>query len=68
MLDIVNGQKDHYSIVIKKDILERLSFINIITNNFEKALAFQQEICEINDKLYLFEGVLPHPLVGVQLY
>ena len=62
--------------MMKKELLERASFLHILCQDFEKAIPLQEKLCELNHNLYVLPFVktakdgkfLPHPLVGTTLY
>ena len=57
---------DNYSVMLEKDVLERISFICIIQKKWGEALKYQERICEINEKIFTFgEKVMPHPLLSI---
>ena len=60
---------ENHSVMLEKDVLERISFIHIIQKQFGDALKYQERICEINEQIFTFgERVMPHPLLSIQLY
>ena len=58
--------------VCEKEALERASFLNILLKKYDEAVMMQKRICEINKQIYFDQfndpKLLPHPLLGMQLY
>lgn len=48
-IQMLEKMDEQYSLMLHKDVLERISFIYILMKNFEEAIKYQEKICEINN-------------------
>ena len=54
-----------YSRKLVKDLLERAVFMSIKLGDFKQALAYQKQVCDLNELMY---EPKTHPLQPLQLY
>ena len=50
---MIDRDKQKYSPIIEKEILERASFLCILLHDQKGALSYQQKICSLNQTLYI---------------
>ena len=61
---------EKFSEMVIRELLERASFLHILSGKFKEAIPLQERLCEINQRLYIdkfkngSENFLAHPLVG----
>ena len=75
MLTKIRELGDKCSPMVEKELLERVSYLKILLDEYTSAVVHQKRICELNEILYVKniggednKEMIPHPLLSYQLY